>query len=134
MPPLYVGAFGKPGVPLLMTIIVLASPLQTWWPDWRAGISLNFLQLARLRKVASSGVVLRNHDGEVVGGKANLFQALSADQAEGQALLDGLSLAKDNGFLKLSFFHAIKDLRASFESLQWSWEASQVKRALCAEA
>ncbi|CAL8167502.1 unnamed protein product [Prunus armeniaca] len=119
-------------------------------------------------KVSSSGVVLRNHDGEVVGGKANLFQALSADQAEGQALLDGLSLAKDNGFLKiimetgskvcfsaakdvlssvkwLSFFHAIKDLRASFESLQWSWVpreanqaadwvASRVKRGLCAEA
>ncbi|CAL2270238.1 unnamed protein product [Prunus armeniaca] len=159
------------GLPNLDVVARLASQdtsefLATCSPE--KGVSFPSSEEHVPRPTARNWLPPLNHDGEVVGGKANLFQELSADQAEGQALLDGLSLAKDNGFLKiimetgskvcfsaakdvlssvkwLSFFHAIKDLRASFESLQWSWVpreanqaadwvASQVKRGLCAEA
>ncbi|CAL9003044.1 unnamed protein product, partial [Prunus brigantina] len=77
-----------------------------------------------------------------------------ASKAEGQALLDGLWLAKDNGFPKVimetdskvcfsaannslscvkwplfPIFHSINELRNSFDSLQWSWVPREANQA-----
>lgn len=52
----------------------------------------------KMTGAASSGIIIRNPTGNLVDEDARRFQALSADIAECQALLDGIKLAYGRGF------------------------------------
>ncbi|KAL6181304.1 hypothetical protein ACLB2K_047959 [Fragaria x ananassa] len=90
--------------------------------------------------------LLRDSTGSLLHGVVSVGQAISAEAAEAQALLQGLKLAKSVGLISISmeadcfslisalkspkgsvswsapsWFQQIKSLAGSFSSINWSW-------------